>query len=429
MEYAPSAQTSPLIYNLFPRLAGPLARWPEHFERAASLGFDWVYLNPVFYPGFSGSLYAVKDFSRLDPVVAPEGAGLETLAGVLDRATSLGLRPMVDLVINHTAKDSPLVESHPGWYKRDGKGRVQSPFAIDPADARRKTVWGDLAELDFEETDDPDGLLGFVLSVAESCLDAGFEGFRCDAAYKVPAPVWIELTRAVKARCPDAIFVAETLGCRPAEMMALEAVGFDFVMNSSKYWAFDAPWCLEQHEEWQSVAPSVSFPESHDTPRLAAETGGLRQVQEQRLAFAAFFSAGLLVPVGYELGFRRRLDVVKTRAEDWEEPLFDLCDFVRAALFIKRSSRVLSREGHLEALTPLDRPTLALEKVEGEERALILVNKDWRAEQELDPRPLLEGWDSPSPRLYRPSMAGSDPAPLPEAALRLGPAEVAVVLD
>ena len=58
-----------------------------------------------------------------------------------------GLKVMLDLVINHTAIDSPLVTQHPEWYATDEDGRIKHPGAIDPADATKVTVWGDLAEL------------------------------------------------------------------------------------------------------------------------------------------------------------------------------------------------------------------------------------------------------------------------------------------
>ena len=36
----------------------------------------------------------------------------------------MGMRPIMDLVVNHTAKDSPLVQEHPDWYLRDEKGVI-----------------------------------------------------------------------------------------------------------------------------------------------------------------------------------------------------------------------------------------------------------------------------------------------------------------
>ena len=62
----------PRIYNLFPLLFGPIRKWREHLPRIAAMNFDWIYLNPTHYPGFSGSLYAVKDYYTLNPLVASE---------------------------------------------------------------------------------------------------------------------------------------------------------------------------------------------------------------------------------------------------------------------------------------------------------------------------------------------------------------------
>ena len=63
----------PRIYNLFPLLVGPVGSWAEHLERIAGMGFDWVFVNPFHYSGFSGSLYAVKDAYRLHPLLAGDG--------------------------------------------------------------------------------------------------------------------------------------------------------------------------------------------------------------------------------------------------------------------------------------------------------------------------------------------------------------------
>ena len=68
------------IYNLFPTLAGSVAGWTAQLPRIAAMAFDAVYINPFHYPGFSGSLYAVKDYYRLNPRfrgAASEGIGAD----------------------------------------------------------------------------------------------------------------------------------------------------------------------------------------------------------------------------------------------------------------------------------------------------------------------------------------------------------------
>ena len=56
-----------ILYNLFPLLAGPFSRWGEHFSRAAGMGFDWVFVNPIQQLGASRSLYSIADYFRVNP--------------------------------------------------------------------------------------------------------------------------------------------------------------------------------------------------------------------------------------------------------------------------------------------------------------------------------------------------------------------------
>ena len=419
--------SAPLIYNLFPRLAGSLEAWPDHARRARDMEFDWLFLNPVSQPGFSGSLYAVRDHFRLNRDFMPKGAsgdGMDLLAQCIEEIHDLGLKVMMDLVINHTAIDSPLVKDHADWYKRDESGEVLRPSAMDPADSRIVTVWGDLAEIDNEGSPDRQGLWNFWTALVEKSLDLGFDGFRCDAAYKVPADLWRVLVTAARARKPQVKFFAESLGCRIEEVEDLRPAGMDYLFNSSKYWNFDAPWALKQHREFGAIAPSVSFPESHDTPRLAAETQGNLAVLRQRYLLAAVFSEGLLMPMGFEFAFRESLDVVQSRPEDWESTGVDLTAFIQSVNRAKRRNACLSAEGQFQALTSLDQATLVLEKSNAIQRCLILVNKDWNTAQSFQ----LKGIEVPAGgELLRFGAAGGvKRAPVP-ASLELGPAEIALI--
>lgn len=378
---------APIVYNLFPRLAGTMDNWLLHAERAWGMGFGWIYLNPVTLPGFSGSLYSVKDYYKVNTDFLPPGSspdGLSELRRVLGFMRKLGMKPVMDLVINHTAIDSPLLKAYPGWYLRDEKGMALHPYAIDPADARKKAVWGDLAEIDNRRSADLDQLWDYWRDLVRFHVMLGFEGFRCDAAYKVPAVLWRMLADEARERNPEVLFFAETLGCKLGQVAALANSGLDYLFNSSKFWNFDEPWALEQHEQFGAIAPSISFPESHDTPRLFAQTGGNLAVQRQRYLFAAIFSGGVMMPIGYEFGFEKPLHVVNTTPDDWEDTGVDLRDFIREVNRLKQDTWVLREEGHWRALGPYDRPVLPLEKQADDDRLLVLVNKDPQNVQRID---------------------------------------------
>ena len=109
-----SAPSTMLIYNLFPLLAGPFLGWAKHMERAAAMGFSWIFVNPIQRSGKSQSLYAVSDYDVLDPRMLDPHSALgpeEQLQTAMTAAGKLGLQMMTDLVANHCAVDSPRLRT------------------------------------------------------------------------------------------------------------------------------------------------------------------------------------------------------------------------------------------------------------------------------------------------------------------------------
>jgi starch synthase (maltosyl-transferring) len=342
----------PRIYNLFPTLAGSIDEWSKHVSRVAAMGFDWLYVNPFNETGSSGSLYAVKDHLRLNPLIRGErtDGDDELLREFTERARAAGMNVMMDLVVNHTARDSGLTESRPDWYKRNANGEIESPSASDPADPANVTVWTDLAELNYSERPERAAMIAYFSGVIRHYLDLGVRGFRCDAAYMVPCEVWSALIADARRIKADAVFAAENLGAPTEAVLGLRDAGFDYLFNSSKWWDFRSPWLLEQYEAFRRIAPSIGFPESHDTPRLASEltAESPAEIEAQyrfRYLFAAFFSTGVMMPMGYEFGFETNLDVVTTRPSHWEQPAFDLSSFIAAVNAMKAAAAALNEEG------------------------------------------------------------------------------------
>jgi starch synthase (maltosyl-transferring) len=366
------------IYNLFPLLAGPFGDWKPHLERAAGMGFDWVFVNPIQRPGRSGSLYSIADYLQINPSLLKRRARRspeEQVRGMTAEARGLGLRLMIDLVINHCAVDSELVRTHPEWFVRAGKG-VANPFCVEAGG--NKVVWSDLAQFDHAGSRDAEGLLRYCGDVVEYLVGLGFTGFRCDAAYQIPGSFWRRLIRRIRAAHPEVTFVAETLGCSPEQTRDTAAAGFDWIFNSAKWWDYESSWLLEQHELTRQIAPSIGFPESHDTPRLYAETNANLEVQKQRYLFIALFSAGVMMPLGYEFGFRRRLDVVRTSPGDWEQTGVDLTDYIRRVNTVKDAYPVFQEEGLIQYLDHANPAVLVLWKGSARSRnqALLILNKD-----------------------------------------------------
>lgn len=366
------------IYNLFPRLVGRFSEWGPHMERAAAMGFDWLFINPIQRVGRSASLYAIFDYFTINPEFIDRRSRLspdDQVRNLIAQAERLGLQVMIDLVINHCAIDSPLVKEHPEWFVHEG-GRVANPFCIEPDGT--KVVWYDLAQFDHRHSSDLKGLEEFFNRVIDHLIKLGFRGFRCDAAYQVPSDLWQRLIARTRRSHPEVVFVAETLGCPPELTLMTARAGFDAIFNSAKWWDFESDWLLEQYELTRRIVPSIGFPESHDTERLFCESGYNPNALRQRYLFTALFSTGVMIPIGFEYGFASKLDVVNTQPDQWEGINVDLTHEIAQINRVKDRYPVFHSEGPIERIPTSNPAVLMLHKShpEGKGEALIILNKD-----------------------------------------------------
>ncbi|HZS82887.1 MAG TPA: maltotransferase domain-containing protein [Stellaceae bacterium] len=333
------------------------------------MGFDTVALLPFHPTGADRNLYAVADHYAVSAALA-EGApvdGAAALGDFLAAARGHGLAVIMDLVVDRVARDGTLARQHPDWVLRDGGAGAFAPLAHDgPAQS---------------------SILAYFAGVVRHYLDLGFAGFRCVAAHRVPVASWQALIAGARAQSPDALFCADTLGAPLDAAERLAGAGFDFLFDSLAWWDFRSPWLLEQHEALRRIAPTIGFPESHDTARLAgrlaaAGIGDARLIEaeyRQRYALAATFSSGLLMPIGYEWGWRSPFDPAPACFRPAaEERHFDLAPAIAAVNRMKRRTPVLESNGPLRLLSPPDEPVMALARQDEDatEWVFTVLNRD-----------------------------------------------------
>ena len=387
-----------IIYNLFPLLTGRITDWESHLKRAADMGFNWVFINPIHYPGASGSLYSIKDYFRLNPLIA-NGAEPAAAAAEFKRmaatARAAGLNLMVDLVASHCATDSNLVKEHENWFLHEN-GQIVHPSCKEE---EKTVVWKDLVQYDHKHSADQEGLFKYLTSVVDFLLDLGITGFRCDAAYQVPEQFWRRLISETKGKNREVVFLAETLGCSERQTSQTAKAGFDFIFNSSKWWDFYSPWLFKQYNLMRETAKSVSFPESHDTVRLAEEAGGNIDAIKIKYFFSALYSAGVMMPIGFEFGFRKQLHVVKTRPTDWENTGVDLTAFIKKLNQTKTENPVFQEDAPTEIL-PTQNPNILFMwkgSAKAGQEALIILNKDPHNKQHFHADNLYHHIQAPGP--------------------------------
>ena len=363
-------------YNLFPPLLGHIKNWYSHIDRIKNMGFEWVYINPITYPGFSGSLYATKYYYKYNPAFftsCEQEIAEKEIKDFIAYCNNKNIKVMIDLVINHSSKDCNLTNEHFEWYKTKD-GALQSPGAWDNG---KWVEWGDLAmfnnkrdpnEKDEEENiDNKDNseeennheinnneilnpIWYYWNNLIKHNLDLGFSGFRCDAAYKVPKELWKYLIDNAKKINNEVIFFAESLGCSMEDTKKLINAGFDYVASSAKWWDYEGEWFIEQYDLAREKCKQIAFPSNHDTRRLIEEYDGNIWRVKQTFLFTAIVCDMWMITSGDEFGFLKRCNVVGGNEKDYENINYDLSEYIKDITNYIKNKPILANCGKIVSI-------------------------------------------------------------------------------
>lgn len=330
--------------------------------------------TPTTYARFGrfGSPYACQDWLAIDPALVEfdrRTTGVDQFREVAGGVHARGGKLFLDMVINHTGWGSTLQETHPEWFLRDGRGTFVSPGAWG-------NIWEDLVELDHRHA----ALRRELGEMFAEWCRRGVDGFRCDAGYKVPTPVWQYIVARVRLEFPDTVFLLEGLGgaWEATEELLTEggmqwAYSELFQNYSGKDVASYLDYALAQSRR---VGVYVHYSETHDNPRLAAK-GRAWSLLRNRLCALVSVSGGFGFTNGVEWLATERVNVHASRGLSWgsEENL---------VAELGHLNRLLAEHpcffdgAKLTRLSPPDAPVYALlrESADGRDAVLVLVNTD-----------------------------------------------------
>lgn len=333
--------------------------------------FDGIYINPIHLTGCSKSLYAIRDYNRLDSDFITEGNGWEELRKFIIFVKDQGMKFITDLVINHTANENQLIQQHPEWFRWEN-GQIKHPGCMDSG---RWVTWSDLAEVENQNGNHIQALWQYWETLISFYINLGVTGFRCDAAYKLPSDLWRFLIDRAKQQNSEVVFLAETLGCTHEETKRTAEAGFTYILNNLKWWDYSSSWCLDSYSDLRRFTKSISFPETHDTQRLCAETNGNIEMCKQRYLISCLFSAGVMMPLGFEWGFRQRVNVCQSQKMEWG--LFNIEDFITKCNVLKSKYQIFNEECLQFPIDGFENSILTLKQISnnGTEVALIFLNK------------------------------------------------------
>jgi glycogen debranching enzyme len=106
------------ILTVVSKWMGPLAEWKGHFAEAKDRGYTMLHYTPLQERGQSDSPYSIRDQMKYDPSlfdgkVEADGGKAQVEAALKVAREDFGLLSLTDVVLNHTANDSPWLTEHP----------------------------------------------------------------------------------------------------------------------------------------------------------------------------------------------------------------------------------------------------------------------------------------------------------------------------
>jgi starch synthase (maltosyl-transferring) len=273
-----------------------------------------IHPTPTTYArmGRFGSPYAALSFTAVDPALAeldPKATPLEQFIELIDAIHERHAMVFIDIAINHTGWAAGLHETHPQWLVRNPDGQIEMPGAWG-------VVWADLTSLDYTQKD----LWQFMADVFITWCRRGVDGFRCDAGYMIPVPAWKYIVAAVRDQYPDTIFLLEGLGGKIS-------VTRDILNKANFNWSYSELFQNYDRSQIETYLPganeisvtdgiTVHFAETHDNPRLAAQSKVFARMRTALCALCSY-QGGFGFANGVEWYATEKINVHEATSLNW----------------------------------------------------------------------------------------------------------------
>ena len=400
-------------YEVFPRSLsddetrhGTFADVETHLPRIAGMGFDVLYFPPISpigrtnrkgrnntlspAPDDPGSPYAIGSVEGGHDALHPQLGSLADFQHLRQAAQAHGLELAIDFAIQ-CSPDHPWLKQHPGWFDWRPDGTMR--YAENPPKR-----YEDIVNVDFYARDAVPELWSALCDVVLFWAEQGIRLFRVDNPHTKPLPFWQWMIGEVRARYPDAVFLAEAF-TRPKVMYRLAKVGFSqsytyFTWRNTKRELEDYLTELDTEPPRDFFRPHFFVNTPDNNPPFLQSSG--RPGFLIRAALAATLSGLWGVYNGFELceasavpGKEEYLDSEKyqLRAWDWDRPGNIVLE-ITALNRIRRQNPALQTHRGVRFLTARNDAVLFYEKATADRSNVVFVavslDPDQAQEAELE---------------------------------------------
>ena len=449
-------------YEMFPRsqsgdvnrhgtFADVIARLPA----ISAMGFDVLYFPPIHpigrtnrkghdnaphaEPGEPGSPYAIGSDEGGHEAIHPALGTLDDFRRLRDAAARHSIELALDFAVQ-CAPDHPWLRQHPDWFEWRPDGSIR--YAENPP-----KKYEDIVNVDFYAGSAVPSLWLALRDIVLLWAGEGVRLFRVDNPHTKPLPFWEWMIGEVRAKYPDAVFLAEAF-TRPKLMYRLAKIGF-----SQSYTYFT--WRNTKAELTEYITELTANARDFFRPHFFVNTPDINPVFLQtsgragfliRAALATTLSGLFGVYSGFELCEARALpgreeyassEKYEIRAWDWQAPGNIIAEITRLNR-IRRANPALQTHLGVSFHNAFNDQILYYSKATPDLQNVVLVavNLDPRFPQECDIEVPLWLWglpDSASVAVtdlmagHRFTWAGKiqhirlDPAAMPFAVWRIRP--------
>jgi glycosidase len=370
---------------------GDLAGITAKLGYLADMGFNALYLNPIFAAG-TNHRYDTADYYRIDPALGDDAA----FDALITEAHKRGLRVVLDGVFNHCGLGfGPFVDV----CTRGEHSRYRHWFHVYNWPVRHSpepnyATCGGAHYLPRLNTHNRE-VEQFIHEVALHWLDHGVDGWRLDVAYEIAPDFWRRFRSAVKARYPEAYLVAEEWrdagphiqgdtfdGAMHYELRGL-ALDF-FATNALTGEAFSRALTtlLGRYPEG-AVLGMLNSLGTHDTERLHTACGGNEELTALMYVFLFAIPGTPMIYYGDENGMEGQNDPDCRRPMIWDPSRWS--STIRSTITTMidlRRRRVSLRKGAVRVLWANDR-AIAIERASADETTIVILNNS-RVERTLE---------------------------------------------
>lgn len=318
-----------IIYQVFPRQHSNTSNFngvTNDLDRIKALGVDILYLLPIHPIGVKnkkGSLgcpYSVQNYRLVNPNLGT----LEDFINLINETHKRNMKIIIDIVFNHTSKDSYILNNHPEWMYKNDKGEFSN----------KNGDWWDVTDLDFNQKELWDELIDTLCYWAK----LGVDGFRCDVASLIPLEFWITARTKLHEINSEIILFAETTDYKFIKYY--RDIGFISHSDNEMYEAFDIEYdydiwelyrdylfnrkglnyWLKALENQDAIYPKNYIKahalENHDQPRAASYIKD--EVRLRNLNALIFFLKGnTFIYAGQEACEEKQMSLFEFDLNDW----------------------------------------------------------------------------------------------------------------